>query len=70
MCKLNSNADYNENTHVVKVIINGIAYKSCALCERFYPIDGRNTKYCPDCRNKANSLKTSERYKANKLISV
>ena len=65
--KLNDNAEYDDQNKIVKVIINGITYKSCALCNTFYPIDGRNVKYCPHCRDKANSLKTSERYKTRKL---
>ena len=59
--KINNNAYYNGS--IVKIIINGITYKSCALCHEFYEVDGRNVKYCPDCRKKANSIKTSQRYK-------
>lgn len=60
----------NDNCYVdgdvVKVIIKGVTYKSCALCHNFYAVDGRNTKYCPNCRKKANCIKTSQRQKQSK----
>lgn len=59
--KLNKNTIYDDENKTVKIKMNGIFYKSCAMCQNFYEVDGRNTKYCPDCRDKANSLKTSER---------
>jgi hypothetical protein len=68
--KLNDNAEYDKDNYIVKVTINGIIYKSCALCNIFYVVGGRNTKYCPDCRDKANSLKTSERYKEKQFTKV
>jgi len=57
--EINKNTFINGDT--VKVIIQGVTYKSCALCHEFYVVDGRNTKYCPNCRKKANSIKTSQR---------
>ncbi len=63
--QLTDNVSYcqTELGTVVKVTIGGKTYKSCAICGEFYPIDGRNTKYCPDCRDKANILLTSQRKK-------
>lgn len=68
--RINENTEYDSTSHIVKVNVDGVDYKSCALCERFYKIDGHNTKYCPDCRDKAKSLKTVEEYKAKQLTKV
>lgn len=54
------------NGDIVKVIIKGDTYKTCALCHEFYKVDGHNTKYCPNCRKKANSIMTSQRQKKKK----
>lgn len=59
--KINNSAFIGEDGKTVKVILDGVTYKTCALCERLFVIDGRNTKYCPHCRQKANSMKTSTR---------
>ena len=62
--KINDNTYLNAD--IVKVIIKGDTYKTCALCHEFYKVDGRNTKYCPECRKKANNIKISERNKQSK----
>jgi len=62
--KINDNAFINGD--IVKVIIKGVTYKTCALCHEFYKVDGNNTKYCPDCRKKANCIMTSQRQKKSK----
>ena len=50
------------NDGTVKVIIDGITYKSCAFCGRFFIPTGNRSKYCPHCRQKINSMKTSQNY--------
>lgn len=40
-----------------KVCIDGTLYRQCAMCGRFYLIDGNNTKYCGHCRSKGYSIK-------------
>lgn len=62
--KINDNVFINGD--IAKVIIQGVVYKTCALCHTFYKVDGNNSKYCPECRKKANCIRTSQRYKQSK----
>ena len=50
------------NDGTVKVNIDDITYKSCAFCGRFFIPTGNRSKYCPHCRQKINSMKTSQNY--------
>ena len=50
----------DDNT--TKVIIDGITYKTCAFCGRYFKVTSNHSKYCPLCRTKVNILKTSQNY--------
>lgn len=58
----NDNVSYvmDREGKMFRVCIEGTLYKQCAMCGRFYVVDGNNTKYCGHCRRKAHSLKTVE----------
>ena len=66
--RINNYTFVGDDGKTIKVIIDNINYKSCAMCGRFYPIDGHNTKYCSYCRKKVNSIKTGIRQKQNNMI--
>lgn len=65
--KLNSDTWIGDDNKTVKVIVDGITYKSCSICDSFFPITGRNTKYCLDCRKKVNIIKTADRHKYKRV---
>ncbi|MDD3323418.1 MAG: hypothetical protein PHS59_18435 [Paludibacter sp.] len=65
--RINDYTFIGEDNKTIKVVIDNTTYKSCAMCNSFYPIDGHNTKYCPDCRKKVNSMKTSLRQNKSAL---
>jgi Zn finger protein HypA/HybF involved in hydrogenase expression len=63
--RINNSTFIGDDNKTIKVIIDNVTYKSCAICDNFYPIKGHNTKYCPNCRAKVNIIKTSDRQKTN-----
>lgn len=65
--RINDYTFIGDDDKTIKVVIDNTTYKSCAMCDSFYPIDGHNTKYCPDCREKVNSMKTSLRQNKSAL---
>lgn len=71
MKRINNSTFLDEDTGIVKVIIDNVEYKTCAMldCQRFFKTTGSNHKYCDKCRKKANIQNTIERRKKNKLCA-
>ena len=38
-------------------------WQSCAICDNYFLVTGKNNKYCPDCRKEENLRNANERYR-------
>jgi len=68
--RINDYTFKSEDGKTMKVVINNVTYKSCSMCNRYFPVTGHNSKYCPNCRRKANSMKTSLRQQQHKFNGI
>jgi predicted RNA-binding Zn-ribbon protein involved in translation (DUF1610 family) len=68
--RINDYTSIGEDNKTIKIVINNVIYKSCSMCGRYFPVTGHNSKYCPNCRKKANSMKTSLRQQQHKFNGI